>query len=272
MSYVVITSREREELVELFFKLRKKGRQYPHAWAEALTALRCLKAIHSNAIEDKKVDRIFLQVLLHGAGVEDKALISNHYHNASNELRGQEEMLRSLEKQAVKSTPFSLSMLLEIHRGMFQKSWPEAAGCFRQGEVRLANMAHRPPHFSKVQEFLFQSLHSINDRLFAIQEVTPANFFEVLQISADVHYLVAQVHPFEDGNGRVARAVGDYVMLVHGFLYDVIMQDYRNDYLDAMSECTPHDTSPLRHFIEYSYLETLRRIAGFFELIDHENR
>ena len=55
MSYVVITSREREELVELFFKLRKKGELHPHARAEALTALRCLKAVHSNAIEDKKV-------------------------------------------------------------------------------------------------------------------------------------------------------------------------------------------------------------------------
>lgn len=100
MSYVVITSREREELVELFFKLRKKGELHPHARAEALTALRCLKAVHSNAIEDKKVDWIFLQVLLHGAGVEDKSLISNHYNNASHELRGQEKILRSLEEQA----------------------------------------------------------------------------------------------------------------------------------------------------------------------------
>jgi fido (protein-threonine AMPylation protein) len=272
MSYVVITSREREELVDLFFKLRKKGEQYPHARAEALTVLRCLKAVHSNAIEDKKVDRIFLQVLLHGAGVEDKSLIANHYNNASNELRGQEEILRSLEKQAESSAPFSLSMLLEMHRGMFEKSWPDAAGRFRQGEVRIANMAHRPPHFSKVQEQLYQAFASINDRLFAIKEVNPDNFFEILQLSAEVHYLVAQVHPFEDGNGRVARAAGDYAMLVHGFLYDVIMQDYRNYYLDAMSESSTHDTTPLRHFIEYSYLETLRRIAGFFELVENDGK
>ncbi|MDA7908028.1 Fic family protein [Akkermansiaceae bacterium] len=272
MSYVVITSREREELVELFFKLRKKGELHPHARAEALTALRCLKAVHSNAIEDKKVDRIFLQVLLHGAGVEDKSLISNHYNNASHELRGQEKILRSLEEQAGQSTPFSLSMLLEMHHGMFEKSWPDTAGRFRQGEVRIADMAHRPPHYSKVQEQLYQSFASINDRLFAIKEVTPEIFFEILQLSAEVHYLVAQVHPFEDGNGRVARAAGDYAMLVHGFYYDVIMQDYRSFYLDAMSESSTQDTAPLRQFLEYSYLETLRRIAGFFELIENENR
>ena len=272
MSYVVITAREREELVDLFFKLRKKGERHPHARLEALTALRCLKAVHSNAIEDKKVDRIFLQVLLHGAGVSDKSLISRHYNNASNELRGQEQLLRSLEDEADQSTPFSLSMLLEMHRSMFAKSWPETAGRFRQGEVRISDMAHRPPHHLKVQEQLYQSLQSINDRLFAIEEVTPGNFFDVLQLSAEVHYLVAHVHPFEDGNGRVARAAGDYAMLVHGFYYDVIMQDYRSNYLDAMSESTMFDTTPLRHFIEYSYLETLRRIAGFFELIENEAR
>lgn len=268
MSYVVITGREREELVDLFFKLRKNGQQHPQARKEALTALRCLKAIHSNAIEDKKVDRIFLQVLLHGAGVSDKSLISKHYNNASNELRGQEKLLRSLEDEADRSTPFSLPMLLDMHRSMFEKSWPETAGRFRQGEVRILGMAHRPPHYLKVQEQLYQTLESINHRLFAIEEITPETLFDVLQLSAETHYLVAHVHPFEDGNGRVARAAGDYAMLIHGFYYDVIMTDYRDHYLDAMSECTMFDTTPLRHFIEYSYLETLRRIAGFFELIE----
>ena len=71
-----------------------------------------------------------------------------------------------------------------------------------------------------------------------------------------------------DGNGRIARAVGDYVMLVNGLYYDVIMTDYRDAYLDAMEECRMGDTSPLTHFLEYSYLETLERISGFFQIID----
>jgi hypothetical protein len=83
MSYVVLTKREREELVDLFFRLRHLGEQYPLAKEEAQTALRCLKAIHSNAIEDKAVDRIFLQVLMHGAGIPDKSKISKYYGAAS---------------------------------------------------------------------------------------------------------------------------------------------------------------------------------------------
>jgi len=268
VSYVVLTSRERADLVDLFFKLKKKGEQFPQARAEALTALRCLKAVHSNFIEDKKVDRIFLQLLLHNAGIPDKSAISAHYENASNELKGQEEMLRWLETQVGEGTEFSLSLLLEMHRSMFEKSTPESAGRFRREEVRISGMLHRPPHHSKVQQLLFQQLGSVNHRLFAVGELTSENFIEVLRLSAEVHYLVAHVHPFEDGNGRVARAAGDYVMLVHGLYYDVIMTDYRDHYLDAMAECTLTDPEPLVHFIEYSYLETLRRISGFFDLID----
>jgi len=267
MSYVVLTSRERGELVELFFQLKKKGEAFPLAREEAMTALRCLKAIHSNFIEDKKVDRIFLQVLLHGAGIPDKSAISPHYQNAANELTSQEKMLRWLEGQVGKRTKFSLSLLLDMHRSVFEQTSPDFAGSFRREDVRITGMLHRPPHHSKMQEILFQRFGNINDELFAITEITPETFQKVLRLSAEVHYLIAHVHPFEDGNGRIARAAGDYAMMVHGFYYDVIMTSYRDQYLDAMAECSLTDASPLCHFLEFSYLETLRRISGFFDLI-----
>ncbi|MEZ5673586.1 MAG: Fic family protein [Thiotrichaceae bacterium] len=264
---MVLTAKEREELIEIFFYLRKLGETHPVAREEALTALRCLKAIHSNAIEDKRVDRIFLQVLLHDAGVPDKSLISQHYQNASTELKGQEKMLRLLENYAGQRQELSISLLLEMHKHIFSESSPEMAGRFRNHEVRIKHMRHRPCHQSQIQQLLHQKLFDINRRLFSIGSITPENFLDVLQLSADAHYLVAAVHPFSDGNGRVARAIGDYVMLVHGYYYDVIMTDYRDIYLDSLSECSAINTVPLQRFIEYSYLETLRRISGFFQLL-----
>ena len=267
MSYVVLTVRERGELVDLFFRLRDAGARFPAAQREAMTALRCLKAIHSNAIEDKAVDRIFLQVLLHGAGIPNKFEISQHYANASLELRGQESMLRWLEDTAKEKGRLSISMILEMHRMIFEESIPEMAGRFRQSEVRISGMSHRPPRSDKVSESIHQHLDGINESLFSITSLDEKSFLEVLKISARVHYLIAGLHPFADGNGRVARAVGDYVMLVHGLYYDVIMTDYRHVYLDALEASSWANTDPLYHFLEYSYLETLRRISGFFNLI-----
>jgi Fic family protein len=159
-------------------------------------------------------------------------------------------------------------MLLDMHRRAFKESLPDCAGKLRRDNVEIRGMAHQPPHHSRVQELLYQRLDGINQRLFAINNVTPDTFSDVLRLSAELHYLVAHVHPFEDGNGRIARAAGDYVMLVHGFYYDVIMSDYRDLYLDALEECNLADPEPLVHFLEFSYLETLRRISGFFDIVD----
>lgn len=272
MSYVVLTHRERDRLVDLFFRLWQRGDDFPQARTEAMTALRCLKAIHSNAIEDKRVDRIFLQVLLHDAGLDNRQGISPHYDRAAKELQGQEKMLRGLEARAREKEPFSISLLLEMHRAIFEASLPGLAGRFRMGDVDIEGAAHRPPHHSRIQELLFQRFAEINDRLFALDAGTREGFLDVLRLSADVHYLVAHVHPFEDGNGRVARAAGDYAMLAHGLYYDVIMTDYRDTYLDALDACSLTDSAPLYHFIEFSYLETLQRIAGFFELVSQARR
>jgi len=267
VSYVVLTNKEREELLEIFFHLRRAGEANPVAREEAMTALRCLKAVHSNAIEDKQIDRIFLQVLLHRAGVPDKSSISRHYQDAATELQGQEELLRSLETLAAERVELSISLLLEMHGKIFSGSTPETAGRFRTHDVRIKDMAHRPCHHSQIEQLLYQNLSDINARSNAIDAITPENFFDVLHLSAEAHYLVAAIHPFGDGNGRVARAVGDYVMLVHGYYYDVIMTDYRDVYLDSLSACSFVDTKPLSSFLEFSYLETLRRISGFFQLI-----
>ena len=270
MTLVILTQSEKKQLLETFLRLKGLGERYPLAREEATTALRCLKAIHSNVIEDKSVDRIFLQVLLHGAGIADKSLISAEYEKASVELKGQESMLRWLESQASRRTEISISMLLEMHRLTFEDSWPEGAGQLRQSEVKIQLMSHIPPHPSQISQLLHQRFAAINERLFAQQSVSADNFFEILGLSAQAHFLVAHVHPFSDGNGRIARALGDYVMLVHGFYYDVIMTDYRDHYLDSLEECTLLDSKPLRDFLEFSYQETLERISGFFRIVDQD--
>jgi hypothetical protein len=48
------------------------------------------------------------------------------------------------------------------------------------------------------------------------------------------------------------------------------MTDYRNACLDALEECDMTDTAPLTRFLEYSYLETLERISGYFRIINRD--
>lgn len=266
MPTLSLTRSETDSLITLFFRLKGLGEKHPAARQEVMAALRALKGVHSSAIEDKSIDRIFLQLLLHGAGIPDKTAISPAYHKASLELRGLNSLLLWLEQQAPAGAPLSISLLLQAHRLIFAESWPDIAGRFRDGEVAISGMSHTPPHQLQIQPLLHQHLGSISQRLDALGPLTPANLLESIRLSAETHYLVAHVHPFQDGNGRLARAMGDFVMLRRGMYYDVIMTDYRDAYLCALEDCELSDTALLYQFLLYSYQETLCRVSTFFNL------
>ncbi len=266
MPVLALNHAERAQLRDLYFEAEALGRTFPDARREVMTAIRCLKAVHSNAMEERSIDRVFLQILLHDAGIEDKGRISPIYENAYRILKGQQAMFEELETRASRAEPLSISLLLDTHRRVFGAAWKEGAGSLRTSSVAIAGMRHDPPPAPDVPTMLHQRFASLNEEMERIGAVNRESFDRVLELSADVHYLVAGVHPFEDGNGRVARAMGDFVFLRFGMYYDVIMQDYRSNYLDSLEECTFTDSRPLAGFLEYSYLETLRRISSFFDL------
>lgn len=266
MPILALSRPERRTLKDLYFQAEVLGREYPFARQEIMTALRCLKAIHTNAIEDKSIDRVFLQILLHDVGIEDKSRISPAYEAAHRALKGQQAMLKDLEQRAAAREPLSLSLLEDMHRQVFAGVWPESAGHFRGSAVSISGMDHEPPAAAALEGLLHQRFAFLNEQMDSIEAVTPDTFDRALQLSADAHYAVAGVHPFEDGNGRIARAVGDFVLLRFGMYYDVIMTEYRDNYLDALEDCSFTDSSPLHRFLEFSYLETLQRVSTFYKL------
>ena len=64
--------------------------------------------------------------------------------------------------------------------------------------------------------------------------------------SAWLHHRFTQIHPFQDGNGRVARALATIVFVKNNFLPLVIRDtDHREQYLDALASADDGDLRPL---------------------------
>ena len=64
--------------------------------------------------------------------------------------------------------------------------------------------------------------------------------------AAWLHHRFAQMHPFEDGNGRVARALTAAVFLRSEYLVLVIRdEEHRDPYLDALEAADDGDLEPL---------------------------
>ena len=64
--------------------------------------------------------------------------------------------------------------------------------------------------------------------------------------AAWLHHRFAQIHPFEDGNGRVARAMTTAVFLRADYLVLVIWdEEHLDPYLDALEAADGDDLGPL---------------------------
>lgn len=64
-------------------------------------------------------------------------------------------------------------------------------------------------------------------------------------LSAWLHHRFTQIHPYQDGNGRLARTLSTLVLLKSDLLPVVIDRDSRTDYVKALEAADAGDLAPL---------------------------
>ncbi len=100
--------------------------------------------------------------------------------------------------------------LLQVHRLITEKILPpEQSGHFRQAPVVVRNIrtkevSFKPPPFEEVPALVGQFLEWLNSNEAAI-------LHPILRAGI-THYELVRIHPFTDGNGRVARAMATLVL------------------------------------------------------------
>ena len=68
-------------------------------------------------------------------------------------------------------------------------------------------------------------------------------------IAATFHYRFVRIHPFDDGNGRMARLLMNMVLIKHGYTVSLIRQENRDEYLNQLEQADK--TEDLTEFIDY---------------------
>ncbi len=64
-------------------------------------------------------------------------------------------------------------------------------------------------------------------------------------LAAWLHHRFTQIHPFQDGNGRVARAIASLVFIKANWFPLVISRDIRGEYIDSLEKADEGDLLPL---------------------------
>jgi hypothetical protein len=64
-------------------------------------------------------------------------------------------------------------------------------------------------------------------------------------LAAWLHHRFSQIHPYQDGNGRVARVLANLVLVKHQLFPVVITRDHRPRYIDALEQADLGNLKPL---------------------------
>jgi hypothetical protein len=80
--------------------------------------------------------------------------------------------------------------------------------------------------------------------------------------AAWLHHAFTQIHPFQDGNGRVARAIASLVFIKDGFFPLVVNRDDREKYIGALESADQDDLSPLVRLFSLIQKRALTKAIG----------
>jgi Fic family protein len=80
--------------------------------------------------------------------------------------------------------------------------------------------------------------------------------------AAWLHHRFTQIHPFQDGNGRVARALATLVFLREGLFPLVVRDSDRKEYIGALETADSNNLGPLVAFFASRQREAILRAIG----------
>jgi len=107
---------------------------------------------------------------------------------------------------------------------------------------------------------------------FATPEETPAKMDDLLQwykgeskekdtnpvlLAAEFHYKFIRIHPFDDGNGRMARILMNLILMQQGYPPVIIKTDDKENYFAVLRQA---DAGMLEPFVEYIAQNLLRSL------------
>ena len=105
------------------------------------------------------------------------------------------------------------------------------------------------------------------DRLIAMHADHVANAVPSEVEAAWLHHRFTQIHPFQDGNGRVARAIASLVLVKDGLFPLVVTRGDKLTYLDALEAADKHDLKPLIDLIAKLQMVQFRKATTISEAL-----
>lgn len=162
------------------------------------------------------------------------------------------------------NTPLPEAGLLHLHKLLTQKTLPpDQSGRYKTRPNRIVDAKGRtvytPPAPNHAPSLTRDMISWINS--------PPSEKLDPVIVSAIAHHRLVSIHPFADGNGRISRALGVWLLYTRGFdthhlfALDEYFEQDRQRYYEKIQQARDLDDD-LSYWLEYAaqgIVETLRK-------------
>ncbi len=205
---------------------------------------------HSNNLEGNSLTYGETKALiLFGLTAQGKPL-KDHF-----EITGHDEAVKWIMDIVKADRPITENFIRELHKLILKEPYEVDAitpdGQPTKKKIRIGEYKTTPNHVKTKTGEIFR---------FATPEETPALMTDLINwyrekntsnpilLSAEFHYKFIRIHPFDDGNGRTARLLMNFILMQSGYPPVIIKTDDKQNYFSALRQA---DAGILEPFIEY---------------------
>jgi len=231
----------------LFHKIKEKKsrldklRPLPKdAVKKLLQDIRLRHTYHSDAIEGNTLTLQETKLVLEeGVTIGGKPL--KDHIEAKNDAEAFDLMVNLVNS----NVSITQEVIQKLHE-LVTKGLLEDAGKYRTTNVRIAGSSTTPPDFSKIVKLMDEFIKDIKE--LKLHPLKKAVF---------VHYELVRIHPFIDGNGRVARLLTNLYLMKQGYPPIILKKTERRIYYKALNKADEGDLCLLANFIAKAVHESL---------------
>lgn len=208
---------------------------------------------HSNHLEGNTLTYGETKALiLFGITAQGKTL-QEHF-----EVTGHDEAIKWVLEVIKEDRPLTENFIRELHRLILKQPYEKEAitpdGQPTTKRISIGVYKSTPNHVRTRTGEMFY---------FATPEETPAKMHDLLQwyrteakreniepilLAAQFHYRFIRIHPFDDGNGRTARILMNFILMKFGYPPVIIKTEDKQNYFAALRQA---DAGIIEPFIEY---------------------
>ncbi|MEA1957192.1 MAG: Fic family protein [Euryarchaeota archaeon] len=213
--------------------------------------LRLLHTYHSNAIEGNTLTLQETKLVLEeGITIGGKSV---REHLEATNLAEAYDLIEAIAKEKREIDHTTIQRIHEVVvRGI-----KVDAGKYRVNNVRITGATKTPPDFSKVTRMIDDLIVFLN-----LQDKEKKE--HPVKTAAFMHHKLVEIHPFTDGNGRVARLLTNLFLVKEGYPPIVLRKEERGKYYRFLRLADGGNLKPFANFIAKSVDESLTLYLAIF--------